>query len=191
MRITTLNHYIGVDLGHQVNHSAFAVAAADNGELRFIHLERVPLQTGYLCVLRKLRNLVRRIALRGPSVITVVVDAAGPGQIALELVRKWKPSPIVVPVSITRGRRPGVTKSGNRTVPRYSLIANLADWLTKNKIHVTRATRCADVWIKEIQSIQTDGGQNEHDDLAIATALTVWYAGSPENRNAAKNVNNS
>ncbi|MFN0101172.1 MAG: hypothetical protein ACKV2U_03665 [Bryobacteraceae bacterium] len=125
---------------------------------------------------------MRRLLSGGASQITIVCDAAGPGQVVLELMNAWTPAPRLVPITITGGQSHSETKSGTQTVPRRTLIANLADSLRKNRVSVTRASPNAEHWIKELAAIRTDGRQYEQDDLAIATALAVWSARCPENK---------
>lgn len=174
------DYIIGVDFGREVNHSAFAVAAVHGHTIAFIHFERIPLHTSYLCVLAKLRRLVKRLGARGAQRITIVCDAAGPGQLAIELIRNWSAAPLVAPVAITAGQTPGYTQSGTATVPRLLLIQNLSQLMKRRLIVVAEAAGNLALWTRELCSARINSGQSEQDDLAIATALTAWYAGKPQ-----------
>jgi hypothetical protein len=182
MKRNAAGYIIGVDLGREVNHSAFAVAAVLGKTIKFVHLERVPLRTGYLQVLAKLRRLIARLRAKRAKRITVVCDAAGPGKVAIELIERRHPTVAITPVTITGGRRPGDSPSGGLTVPREALLTNLASMITKNLVHVTKATPHGQTWIAEASTARTDGCQYQQDDLAIAAALTAWQAGRVENR---------
>lgn len=181
-----VTYVIGVDLGREVNHSAFAVAAVRPNVIEFIHLERVPLHTGYLRVLAKLRRLVKKLVAHKPNRIEIVCDAAGPGQVAIELLERRYPNLTITPVTITSGNTPGISTTGGLTVPRLTLLANLADMLKKNLLTVSTASKHRASWVDEVSAARNDGTQKQHDDLAIATALSAWQARMTENKEIEK-----
>lgn len=172
---------VGVDLGREVNHSAIAVAAIAGRTISFIHIERIPLKTGYLQVLAKLRRLVRKLGAHNNARIEIVCDAAGPGQVATELLERRHRAVTITPVAITAGQLPGKTGSGIPSVPRATLLENLHRMLDRNLIHLTAASPHKETWIDELSTVRADGGQKSQDDLAIAVALAAWQSGRKEN----------
>jgi hypothetical protein len=172
------NYIIGLDLGRDRDHSAFAVIALrgeDHGPfdrarhyqptrtvLQLGALRRVPLGTEYLEVIDKLRRLVTILQAKSgwgqPEVrVDVVLDSAGPGQIAVELIRNQQMNINFVPTLLTAGHEAGRSQSGKRTVPRRELAHREA-------------------FEKEVAAVRPSGGQSAHDDLVIAAGLAAWHA---------------
>lgn len=195
-RSPILDYLIGLDLGRDRDHSAFAVFGLVEEDFgNFDHarycqhrrpvltlgaLKRIPLGTEYVEVVRKLRQLVN--ALRAqcgygqrPPRIHIVLDAAGPGQVVTELIRAEKMGVNIVPVLITAGHEVG-SNSRRTTVPRRDLVAHLRYLLETEIIRVHRDVYHANALENEVAAVRPRSGQTEHDDLVIAAALAAWYA---------------
>lgn len=191
-----LDYLIGLDLGRDRDHSAFAVfglVEEDSGAFDHVlycrhrrpvltlgALKRIPLGTEYVEVVRKLRQLVNALraqtgyGLRPPR-IHVILDAAGPGQVVTELIRAEKMGVNVVPILITAGQESG--SNGRRTtVPRRDLIARLRYLLETEIIRVHSRLQNANALELEVAAVRPRSGQTEHDDLVIAASLAAWYA---------------
>jgi len=194
-RIT--DYIIGFDLGRDRDHSAIAVLGVrmeNHGQYDFAMLRqparrilelgtlhRIPLGTEYIEVVKHLRRIVNELQCAAgwghPDVdIHVVIDSAGPGQVAVELIRAQQMKINLVPTLLTSGHEVGLSNSGTRTVPRRELVANLRYLLEVELLRINSRLRHANVLEKEIAAVRPHGGQYEHDDLVIAAALASWYA---------------
>ncbi|MBI2684924.1 MAG: hypothetical protein HYX27_01310 [Acidobacteria bacterium] len=198
MRTYPIKHYvIGCDLGRDRDHSAFAVVALreeDAGPYDHFNLvqpkrvvmqlgalRRIPLGTQYLDVIKELRKLVLTLRNAGgwgapEPKVHVVIDAAGPGQVAIELIRSQYLGINLVQTLLTGGHDIGQSQSGKTTIPRRDLIANLRYLLEVKLLHIHRNLRHGAVLEREVAAVKPRGGQYEHDDLVIAAALTTYQA---------------
>ncbi len=193
-----ITHYIvAADFGLDRDHSAFATIALrreDHGTfdhaqlvqptrliLQLGSLRRIPLGTQYLEVAKQLRQTVRRLqgaaGWGAPEVkVHVIVDAAGPGQVVLELLRAQRLGINLVPALLTAGSESGYLPSGKLTVPRRELITHLRYLLEVELLRVNPKMTHKAALETEIASVRFDGRQAAHDDLVIATGLAAYQA---------------
>jgi len=198
MAIYPVTDYIlAVDFGRDRDHSAFATMAVrheDSGPydyaayrqptraiLQLGGLRRIPLGTEYLEVVKQLRQTVLRLHnLAGwaarPVRVHVIVDAAGPGQVAIELIRAQQLDIHFTPALLTSGHEVGYSPSGKLTVPRRELITNLRYLLEVGLIRVQNGLTHKAALESEVASVRFGGGQSAHDDLVIATGLAAFQA---------------
>jgi hypothetical protein len=198
MRLSPILAYlIGFDLGRDRDHSAIAVMAVrleDYGPydrarlfqptrrvLQLGLLRRIPLGTEYLETIRILRQIVTGLQCKGgwgaPQVpIYVVIDSAGPGQIAVELLRAEQLKINIVPTLLTSGHEAGYSRSRTRTIPRRELAANLRYLLEVELIRIHRGLPYGAALEAEVAAVRPHGGQYEHDDLVVAAGLAAWHA---------------
>ena len=190
-------YVIGADYGRDRDHSALAVIAVrteNSGPydrfnlvqpvrriLELGYLRRVPIGTEYLKVMEILRRLVNKLhAAAGwagrPVNVHLIVDAAGPGQVAMELIRAQRLNINFVPAVLTGARDAGQSASGARTIPRREIITNLRFLLESQTLRVSGDLQHGPALEAEVAAVQPDGGQRSHDDLVIATGLAAWYA---------------
>lgn len=191
------DYFIGFDLGKDRDHSAIAVMAfsrIDDGPfdrvyfrqptrpvLDLVMLNRIPLGTPYLDIVKRLRATVTRLLTsqswgqRSPRV-HVVVDSAGPGQVMLELIRAERLEILLVPVVLTGGAEPGRTPTGKHSVPRRELVSNARLLLECEVIRIAGGLTFGPALEREFAAIRPDGGQSQHDDLAISAGLAAWRA---------------
>ena len=191
------HYYLGFDLGRDRDHSAIAVLSLrreDHGDfdrvhmtqptrpvLNLISLQRIPLGTEYLDVIKVLRQTVTGLHSASgwgtPSVrIYVVLDAAGPGQIAVELIRAEQLEITLVPTLLTAGHEAGRSTSGKVTIPRRELVSNFRYLLEAQLVRVQSDVEYVTDLEREVAAVRPHGGQSEHDDLVIAASLAAWQA---------------
>jgi hypothetical protein len=191
------DYVIGVDLGRDRDHSAFAVLAIREVEsgsfdharlcrplrrlLQLGALQRIPLGTEYLEVIRQLRQIITRLQTNAgwgaaKVHVHVVIDSAGPGQIAIELIRAQRLDINFVPALLTAGHEIGYSQSGKVTVPRRELITHLRYLLEVQSLRVHSALAHGRHLEDEVAAVRPHGGQYEHDDLVIAAGLAAWHA---------------
>src|SRR5580700_1607622 len=103
--------FVGLDLGQKQDFSAVAVVEREEHRLTWMapaqpcmrvrHLERMPLGTPYVNVVRRVSEIMqhRALALQG----RLVVDATGVGAPVVEMLRAVRPPCRVTAVTITGG----------------------------------------------------------------------------------------
>ena len=191
------HYFIGFDLGRDRDYSAIAVMSlrrensAPFDQARLLQptrlvlelgaLQRIPLGTEYLEVVQRLRRVVTRLksaaGWAAPAVqIYVVIDSAGPGQVAIELIRNHHLGIHLVTTLLSAGHEVGRSQSGKVTIPRRDLITNLRFLLETRMIRVHPRLAHIRVLEGEIAAVRPEGGQYHHDDLAIAAGLAAWQA---------------
>src|SRR5262249_42441312 len=117
---------------------------------------------------------------------TLIVDATGVGTPVIENLRKLKPDCQIVPVILTSGQQLS-RDNGILRVPKQDVFSNLVLWFEKGIVKIADQIPDAKTLARELLQIRirhTSNGyeeigafqQNQHDDLAIATALACWYA---------------
>ena len=179
-------HFLGFDLGKDRDFSAIANMAygltTDGPLIRpvldLVSLARIPLGTEYLDVMERFHAIVTKL-LAGPGpppAVYVAIDAAGPGQFAVELIRRRHPGVITVPTVLTAGIASNRLKNGKITIPRRDLLANTRCLLESGALRIAGGLKHRDVLEKEFAAVRPIGGQSAHDDLAIATGLAAWHA---------------
>jgi hypothetical protein len=197
MRIVE-NHFIGVDLGRDVSHSALAVATltrtvtqrrdpanwalAEERALEVSYLDRVPLGVKYTDVIDRIACLVKALNAQAawgyqPPTIYMTADAAGPGQVAIDVLRKQDLGVILQPAIITGGEEAHRLTSGAVTVPRKELLSTVKLMLESGTLVIGKHVRHRDQLVKEGAAVNAASSrQREHDDLIIALALATWQA---------------
>lgn len=179
--MTPAKHYFaGLDLGKDRDPSALCVLAyvdTPAPALDLVTLIRVPLGTPYLEVMRKFRRVMTTLlAGNPPPTVHVAVDAAGPGQLAVELIEGQKLGIHLTPALLTAAIRSNRLPNGKVTVPRRQILALTSELIRRQTLRISRGLRYGPMLEQEFARVQTSGGQPAHDDLAIATALAAWQA---------------
>jgi hypothetical protein len=191
------HYFLGFDLGKDRDYSAIAIIAyrqVDDGPfdrvrycqptrpvLDLVSLIRIPLGTEYLDVMSRLRGIVTKILASAtwgcaPPCVYVVIDSAGPGQIAVELIRRQQLEIQLVPTLLSGGTESHYLKSGKITIPRRDLLSNTRYMLESESLRIAAGLKCSDALEKEFAAVRPEGGQSAHDDLVIATGLAAWHA---------------
>jgi len=125
-----MNAYlVGVDLGQAHDYSTIAVIerAELRGEwdaalyayrkvtaLRLRALERVPLGTSYPDVVGRVAEITHARALADGSRY-LAVDGTGVGRPVIDLLKRARPSALLLPVLVTAGERASITTCRNGT----------------------------------------------------------------------------
>ena len=191
------HYFLGFDLGKDRDHSAIAVMAyslekdgpfshALCGQpmrpvLDLVSLLRIPLGTEYLDIMQRFRGIVTKILASAPwgyrpPAVYVIVDSAGPGQVAVELIRRQQLDIQLIPTQLSGGTESNYLKSGKVTIPRRELLSNTRCLLESGALRIAGGLKYGEILEKEFAAIRPEGGQSAHDDLAIATGLAAWHA---------------
>ncbi len=190
--------YVCVDLGQRVDPTAIAVLERWDeltGELNRVTwerqkrrrwavrwLEKIPLQTSYVDVVERVFSLERQWKQLGAC--AVVVDATGVGAAVLDILRQRAFSECrLIPVVFTSGEQE--TFNFDRWhVPKRDLMQGLAVLLEMGGLQVEPRLPEGDALRRELRQVRWEisasgrdlfGGEKEHDDLAMAVAMGVWW----------------
>ena len=191
--------HVGVDFGQRQNHSAVVALeqrVETRGEVDRVTyepkcrrrvgvrlVERLPLETGYDEVLRRVEALTRSEAFRGWPVSTTL-DATGVGGWVVEDVRRRRFEGRTYPMVITGGER-GTEKGGYWMVPRTELLQGTMLAFETRRIEIGPVGRAAELLREELLGMRRVAGAGEvrfrtagkQDDLVFALALAWWGAG--------------
>lgn len=172
------HYFLGLDLGKDRDFSAIAVMVhSAEGALDLVTLIRLPLGTEYLDVFQRLLHLVTRIFGCSPSCrLHVILDAAGPGQVAAEFLRRRRPDLEITPALLSAAAAPRALKNGKVTIPRHAVLANLRGLLESGVLRIAGGLALGPALEAELAAIRSRGRQAAHDDLAVAAALAAWQA---------------
>lgn len=204
-----MEYFVGLDLGQVRDHTAVAVVTPDdlykealalNAELRrrrhpdrdlvephdpiyeVVHLERLPLGTGYPEVVERVRALLSTPPLRGNA--DLAVDATGVGAAVVDMLGHAGLS--FKSVVITGGERQ--TRDGDtHRVPKRDLIAAPQVLLQGRRLKIAPDLPDAETLTEELLNFrhavtrsanEAYGAwrEGDHDDLVLAVALAVWAA---------------
>ena len=181
----------GLDLGQSQDFAALVVVecetipdptygggTVDRFDVR--HLHRWPLGTPYPVVVADLGEWFAAPPLRDS---TLVVDATGVGRPVVDMIGASRLPADVRPYTITAGFR-----EGDGTVPKVDLVAACQAALQQHRLRFAEALELRPVLERELESfrVTVTADRNEtfaswreadHDDLVLALALAVWYAG--------------
>ena len=184
----TAKTIIGLDLGQANDFTAIVVlktqaAPADplETDLQVIHLERVR-HKPYPEIVDHVTRLVQALRTQGPC--DLVVDATGVGRGIVDLLRPVQP----VRVNITGGQAVNLS-DGFWNVPKKDLIAVTVVAFQNEKIKIANSLELGPILAQEMMNLKAkintnghtelkaDWREGEHDDLALACACAVWWAG--------------
>jgi hypothetical protein len=180
-------YWLGLDLGQLQDYSALAVlerlgptAAVTERRYHARHLERLPLNTPYPAIVKRVGALLNTSPLRGCT--ELVVDATGVGRPVIDMLKQAQLRPMAV--TITAGD--AVTREGAEWhVPKRDLIGQLQVLLQTQRLVVADALPEAATLVRELLGYQmkitlaghdTYGAWREgtHDDLVLALAIAAW-----------------
>jgi hypothetical protein len=199
---TPPHFYLGLDLGQRRDHSALVIlerTLLDTGEydhawlhpvlkpvLHLRYAERIPLGQAYLGIPPRLADIVHQLDSKFPwparqgGVLrphkTLVVDAGGPGAPIVEILHRARLGVTLFPVLITPGHHAHSVPGGFTCVPRRVLLSTLRILFENRSLRLSGRVPSCHALIEELATVQIEGRQPNHDDLAIATALAAWRA---------------
>ena len=184
--------FVGVDLGKLENYSAVVVVErieevptnyldilrGAGVKIRYVvrHAERLALETPYIEVVKRVKQVVGQMATRGNCVL--VVDETGVGVPVVEEMRRARMGCAIYPVMISSGQQ-----ATGKSVPREELLTRMKMMIERGELEIT--TGCLHgVWLKrELVYLRLNGSSSkgggkggEKDDLALALALACWKA---------------
>ena len=141
------------------------------------HLERIPSGSSYAQVVERVRSIHH--GLREP---TLVIDATGVGQAAVELFRRAGMDPRVV--TLSAGEE--VTEAGmNARVPKRDVISTAQVLLQTDRLKIARDLPNATLLLRELQGFRMNPDlkrssealawrEGVNDDLVLALAVGLW-----------------
>jgi len=183
-------YFLGLDLGQKRDHSAVVVVERIDHRRAFQgtsfekilvkYAERMPLGTPYPRIVERVKAIVQCDELGGNCALAV--DATGVGAPVVDMLRAARLGCELNAVVITGGER----GSGNGTVPKQDLMAELLVLLENGQLKIARMKETERL-MRELgdvrMSVNGSGrvrlgadGSGEHDDLVIALALACWRA---------------
>lgn len=178
---------LAIDIGRDGNPSAIVIIELTVRELgldkttymqalrkvfRVRWLEKIPLGTPYMDVVRRVKELVATDALKGRC--DVVVDATGVGGPIVELLREAKMGCAVVELVITSGQSDG-GEGMDRKVPRKNLLYGLERALSEEELEVAASLEESGALAAEMAGVRVKGKTKGADDLTMALAMGVWW----------------
>jgi len=144
--------FIGYDLGKEQDFSALSLLERVGNQVHLVGLLRFPPRTDYLVQLDVLDDL---LAFLGPDAqVSLAVDASGPGQLAVEEIRRRHPGLDVDPVVITAGKSARDLPGGRRAVPRAELIGNMRRCLESGVLRVAGGLEWESELERELDSLK-------------------------------------
>ena len=181
-------------MGKRQDFSAVAVVEREEKQTAFLppkfqrmrvrHLERMPLGTPYVNVVRRVGEIMQHRELAAQS--RLVVDATGVGAPVVEMLRAARLPCGVTSVTITGGEH-AHGRGEEWHVPKKDLMTGLLVLLEDGRLKIHRKLSESAALVRELMDIRlnpTSGGRvamgaeghGEHDDLAVAVALACWRA---------------
>lgn len=158
-------------------------AAPEKPPLRMPHLERLPLGTSYVEVVRHVKALLARPPL-ATSRTALVIDFTGVGRPVYDLFVEAGLRPIGI--TVTGGNDVHPDDAGYR-VPKRDLVAAAQAVLQSGRLRIAEALPDAQTLRNELISfkirvnIKTGHDQygewrnGKHDDLVLSAAMAIWY----------------
>lgn len=181
---------IGVDVGQANDYTAITILkpttpdGADRPTYDMVHLDRWK-DDPYPEQVRQMGALMERV--KGEGEATLIVDATGVGKPILDELHEAKLRP--VGVMITAGDRE-TREKGTYRVPKRTLVGHLQVALQSGRLRIPKHHRLARTLLEEFQGFRvkitasgharfgndvSDWREADHDDLVLATALSVWW----------------
>lgn len=187
---------IGVDLGQTNDYTAIVVLEQDlpdqkdatKGEklpdaLRVVHLERHR-HKPYTEIAEHVIALTRALKARGST--ELVVDGAGVGRPVVDMLKAVMPFRVVV-----HGGQNVTSENGQHNVPKKDLIGALHVAYLTGVLRVAEGLELGPLLAEEVLNFKAkitttghtqfaaDWRENDHDDLAFALGMAVWWAQRP------------
>ena len=144
--------FIGYDLGKEQDFSALSILERVADEFHLVGLVCFPPRTDYLVQLDVLADVL--LALGPEAKVSLSIDASGPGQFAVEEIRRRHPGLEIDPVVITRGENPRDLPGGRRSVPRAQLLGNLKRALESGVLRVAGGLDHAPEFERELDTLK-------------------------------------
>jgi hypothetical protein len=179
--------YVGVDIGKEASYTAITIAEKlgkrSAAKYEIVHLERLPLGTTYIDVIRAVEDMLDLAGIRKNA--TLVIDRTGVGNAIVDFFAYRRMDPRGI--TITSGREPHGTIGGSWTVPRDDLIIVTQLMIQSGRLQIGSSIPLAYDLIEELTNLRSTtepntassnrhGPYTQFDDLAMSTMLAIWYA---------------
>ncbi len=183
--------HIGLDLGQRQDFCALAIVecipaqpahwlhprSAQPAQFHLRYLERFPLRTPYLAVIKRLRELTNHPEIAHRCRLSV--DASGLGEPVFAQFRSAElPCPLNA-VSITGGEQVHPRDFGDN-VPKRDLMAAIHVVLEEEQLQIAASLPETRRLVEEMMNLHPGRNSRHHDDLVIALGLALWQARRPE-----------
>ncbi len=179
----------GVDLAQTHDFSAICITEVlRQGEKpvhRVRHLERLPIGTDYPAQVSRIAEVCRAAGTE-----ELIVDQTGVGRAVVDMMREHGLRPRSVTITAGDNLSSDTVRREYR-VPKRDLVTALQLALQTDRLRVAKSLSQAQRWADEMLAFQVsisaaghdsygnDGAQAAHDDLVMATALSVWWGERP------------
>ncbi|MBS1873470.1 MAG: hypothetical protein JSU00_09650 [Acidobacteria bacterium] len=198
MALIVPEFYIGVDFAEKVDYTAIAIVEfRAAGAPHFLtpwdkprpfyglrHLERLPFGTSYPRAVERVARMTRIPEMERRC--TLVVDAGGPGNPLIGMLREEDLDCHMIPVTTTGGQQE-TQRTDGRTVPKAKLIGTLQLMLELGELRISTRLPSRGRLLDELMNLRAGrsrtgketfgaAGSSQHDDLVIAVALACWAA---------------
>jgi hypothetical protein len=184
---------LSVDLGKVGDYTAVALIETKPEAYHIRHLQRLPLHTDYTTQVYVVAQLVALIRNQEQADPVLVVDGTGVGAPVVDMFRKCGMRPIAITITSGSHVSPDTGLSGaGFCVPKQDLIGALAVALQGNILKVSPKIPDSKAFLIELQNFKfrvTGSGNasfnaegKDHDDLLMAVAMGIWYAGRHRER---------
>lgn len=185
------DYVVGVDLGQSSDYTAIAVVEVVGAReelpeaLRLRHLERPELGTKYTAITRRIVAMLDRPPLRRRTAL--VVDRTGVGAGVCDMLDEALQD-FFTSVVLTGGDVEH-HDGGVFRVPKRDVVTALQLALQAGRLRIAPDLALGDALVEELQGYEVKidprtahdsyeaGRQSPHDDLVVAVALAVWWAG--------------
>lgn len=181
--------YAGLDFGKSIDHSAIVIIEQFEDEQRVAqyhlrHCQRLARKVDYFDQCQTIVALLERAGIGDQ--VTVVYDRSGVGMAIAEMLQKVIRRERLRGIVITGGIEAGRTDTGDYSVPKRDLVANMQLLLGAERVKLARGHDAAglldELRLFEVKVNQETGYESfsspsgSHDDLALAAMLGLWYA---------------
>ena len=181
----TKSFITGLDLGKLVDPAAMSTAeidASDKAKKYAIrHLQRWQLGSSYPQIVKEVCSLFDRPPLAGS---TLVIDAGGVGRPVLDAFRAAKINAVLVPVTLTGGKRSNRGPNG-WNVAKTDLVGALKMVLGSGRLKAAPQLPLTKALLREMETFTLTVNDNahesfeaesgSHDDLLMSAAYIVWF----------------
>lgn len=173
--------YIGVDLGSAQDYTAILGFRVTKDRLTLAFADRPPLGTPYPNIINAI-DLIYQKARTHDRDVRIIVDKTGVGRPIVDELRA-RDLPLT-PIVITGGKNAHCDPmTGDWTVPKIELISAVSLAMASGQLKFARSLALTPALLNELKVFRAKSGgkqmeaarESDHDDLVLATAITVWW----------------
>jgi hypothetical protein len=153
---------------------------------RITFMHRFPLSTPYPSVVESVRKIVAQLPKRQQRP-ELIVDSTGVGKPVVDIMREGDNTLRPIAVTITGGSDVVEREPDDWRVPKKTLASLMQVVLQTGRIRIAQSLQLTETLVRELQAfrakINVNGNasfeswrEQDHDDLVLAAALSVWGA---------------